>query len=481
MVKIYNTLTKTKEDFKPITPGTVKMYACGITVYDECHLGHAMQAVFFDLIRRYFEYLGLRVTYVRNYTDIDDKIIARAKDTKRAPLELSDFYINDAKTDMRALKVRPATFEPKVSEHIPDIVAFIQKLIDKKCAYQAGEEVFFRVSSFPGYGKLSNRKVEELKPEQDGDDRKESPYDFSLWKPAKPQEPYWESPWGKGRPGWHIECSVLSNVYLGPNFDIHGGGLDIIFPHHENEIAQSEAANDCKFANYWIHNGLLMVENKKMSKSLRNFITIKNALAQYQADVLRYMILSFSISSNVNFTEANLSAANKNVWNYYQTLSRVDEVLAAGPVTMEKESGIAAIDNMEAVFTESLDDFFNSAVFLAHLPEMFKALTEVLNSKKISGPDKAAICRKFRNNFDRITPVLGILDEKPAKYLEAFTQQYITKNKLNIPAIEKKIAERLAARKNRDFKSADAIREELLKSGIALHDTPTGTGWTVAL
>ncbi len=391
MVRIYNTLTKRKEDFKPLIPGEVGMYACGITVYDECHLGHAMQAVFFDLIRRYFEYLGLKVTYVRNYTDIDDKIITRANDTRRAPLELSEFYINAAKADMRALKVRPATFEPKVSEHIPAIVSFIQKLIDKKCAYQSGGEVFFRVSSFPGYGKLSNRKVEELKSQADGSESKESPCDFSLWKPAKPQEPYWESTWGKGRPGWHIECSVLANVYLGPSFDIHGGGLDIIFPHHENEIAQSEAANNCQFANYWIHNGLLMVENKKMSKSLHNFVTIKSALEHYQADALRFMILSFSVSSNVNFTEANLSAANRNVWNYYRILNRIDELLAAVPATTQKESGVAAIDALETVFRESMDDFFNSALFLAHLPELFKALTELLNSKKISDADKAAL------------------------------------------------------------------------------------------
>ena len=266
-MKIYNTLTKCKEEFKPLNPGEVKIYACGITVYDDCHLGHAMQAIFFDLVRSYFEFLGSKVTYVRNYTDIDDKIIARAWDTKRDPLELSSFYINEAKADMCALKVKPATFEPKVSEHIGDIIAFIRKLIDKGFAYQAGSEIFFRVANFREYGKLSNRKPDELKPEPGSDARKESPNDFSLWKPAKSDEPYWESPWGKGRPGWHIECSVMAEVYLGHTFDIHGGGLDIIFPHHENEIAQSEAANGCRFANYWVHNGLLMVDNKKFPKA----------------------------------------------------------------------------------------------------------------------------------------------------------------------------------------------------------------------
>jgi cysteinyl-tRNA synthetase len=481
MLKIYNTLAKRKEDFMPIKPGEVKMYACGITVYDECHLGHAMQAVFFDLIRRYLEYSGYKVTYVRNYTDIDDKIITRANESGRSPLELSEFYIKDAQQDMHALKVRPATVEPKVSDHIPDIIAFIQRLIEKKAAYQSGSEVFFRVVSFPGYGKLSNRKVDELQPEPGEDTGKESPYDFSLWKPAKPGEPFWESPWGKGRPGWHIECSVMSNKYLGPNFDIHGGGLDIIFPHHENEVAQSEAANGCRFANYWIHNGLLMVENKKMSKSLHNFVTIKNALERYQPDVLRYMIMSFAISSNVNFTEANLSAANKNVLNYYRILERVDAAVAAVPGTTEKSCGIPAIDNIEAVFRDSMDDFFNAAVFLAHLPEAFKALSDLLAAKGTSAEDKAAICRKFRGIFAKITNVIGILDEEPRKYIEAFTNQHITHNKIDVAAIEAKIQERLAARRNKDFKTADAIREQLIKSGIALQDTPSGTGWTIAL
>lgn len=480
-MKIYNTLTRRKEEFRPLEPGAVKIYACGITVYDECHLGHAMQAIFFDLIRRYLEYTGSKVTYVRNYTDIDDKIITRAWDTNRDPLELSNFYINEAKADMRALKVRPATFEPKVSDHIGDIIAFIRKLIDKGFAYEAGGEVFFRVAKFAEYGKLSNRKPDELKPESDDNSRKESPNDFSLWKPAKPREPFWDSPWGKGRPGWHIECSAMANVFLGATFDIHGGGLDIIFPHHENEIAQSEAANGCQFANYWVHNGLLMVENKKMSKSLHNFVTIKSALEKYQPDVIRYMIMSFSISSNVNFTEANLSAANKHVYNYYQTLARVDELIGAGAGGEEKPSGIAAIDSLETVFRDSMDDFFNTARVLAHLPELFKALTELMSSKKMKSAEKAAVCRKFRSSFNKVTGVLGLLDEPPRQYLEAFTAQYIANNKVDIPAIELKIKERYAARKNGDFKLADSIREQLSADGIALQDAPAGTTWTLVL
>ncbi len=480
-MNIYNTLTRYKEKFKPIIPGEVKMYACGITVYDECHLGHAMQAIFFDLIRSYLEYSGLKVTYVRNYTDIDDKIINRARDTGRDPLELSQYYINEAKADMKTLKVRPATFEPKVSDHIPDIIAFIQTLIDKGFAYQAGSEIFFRVAKFAEYGKLSNRKPDELLAEAGSDSAKESPNDFSLWKPAKPQEPAWDSPWGKGRPGWHIECSVMAKAFLGSTFDIHGGGLDIIFPHHENEIAQSEAANGCRFANYWVHNGLLMVENKKMSKSLNNFVTIKSALGKYQPDVIRYMVLSFSISSNVNYTEANLAAANRHVYNYYQALARVEEIIAALQDGGEKASGAAAVDSLETVFRENMDDFFNSARVLAHFPEMFKAMAELLNSKKLNAADKAAVCRKFKNNFGRIAAVLGILNENPRQYLDAFTAQYVANNKLDIPALELKIQERNAARKNGDYKLSDSIRDALLKTGIALQDAPGGTKWTLVL
>lgn len=480
MIKIYNTLTRKKEEFVPLVPGEVKMYACGITVYDECHLGHAMQAIFFDTIRRYFEYSGFKVKYVRNYTDIDDKIIARANSLGIKPLELSEYYIEDSKKDMAALKVMPATFEPKVSQHIPDIINFVQKLIDKKYAYVSDGNVFFRVSSFPEYGKLSNRKLEEMEPDPDTSQGKQSPHDFALWKAAKPNEPFWESPWGKGRPGWHIECSTMANYYLGETLDIHGGGMDIAFPHHENEIAQSEAANGSKFANYWIHNGLLMVENKKMSKSLGNFITIKQALSQYQADVIRYMILSFSISSNVNFTSENLAAINKNVYSYYQTLLKINEILSSNSSNQEKESGIDVIDNIEKIFRENMDDFFNSAAFLANFSELFKSLNKILSSNKTL-EEKSAIFRRFMKNFKPITKVLGILDENPKEYLERFTQQYIANNNIDISEVEQKIKERDIARKNKNFKEADRIREELLKKGIALHDTPSGTKWSVIL
>jgi len=480
-MKIYNSLTRGKEDFKQITPGEVKMYACGITVYDECHIGHAMQAIFFDVIRRYLEYLGNKVTYVRNYTDVDDKIIAKGMELKRDPLEISAEYIAKAETDMSALKVRPATHQPKVSDNIQVIQDFIGGLLEKGAAYVSNGEVFFDVPGFKDYGRLSGRKTEELLSEDAPSAGKRSPYDFSLWKPAKAGEPAWDSPWGRGRPGWHIECSALANKFLGKTLDIHGGGLDIIFPHHENEIAQSEALNSCKFANYWIHNGLVMVGNRKMSKSLKNFFTIQEALAKYQADVIRYMILSFSVSSNVNFSEENLVAANKRIYFYYQILQQVDEVLAKNPGEAAGTStGFPAIDSMKSDFSASMDDFFNTAKVISTLPALFKAVQEVLSAKKSSPAEKAGIFREFRRNLGVINGVLGILDEIPADYLAEFKSRYILKNKIDVAFIEYRIKERADARSAGDYAKADAIRKELALLNIVIQDKTGGTDWFVA-
>ena len=480
-MKIYNSLTRGKEDFRQITPGEVKMYACGITVYDECHIGHAMQAIFFDVIRKYLEYLGNKVTYVRNYTDVDDKIIAKGIELGCDPLEVSAKYIAEAEKDMRALKVRPATYQPKVSDNIQAIQDFISGLLEKGAAYAVDGEVFFDVPKFKDYGRLSGRKTEELLSEEGPAGGKRSPFDFSLWKPAKPGEPAWDSPWGRGRPGWHIECSALANKFLGKTLDIHGGGLDIIFPHHENEIAQSEALNSCKFANYWIHNGLVMVDNRKMSKSLKNFYTIKEALVKYQADVLRYMILSFSVSSNVNFSEDNLSAANKRLYHYYRILQQVDEALARHHgEAAGKPTGIPAIDSVKSDFSASMDDFFNTAKVISTLPALFKAVQEVLLAKKTSQGEKVSILREFRHNLGVISGVLGILDENPAAYTAEFKSRYIRNNKLDVAVIEAKLKERTAARAAGDYTKADAIRDELAKLNISIQDKAGGTDWSVA-
>ncbi|HAT72120.1 MAG TPA: cysteine--tRNA ligase [Elusimicrobia bacterium] len=481
-MKIYNSLTRGKEDFNQLTPGEVKMYACGITVYDDCHIGHAMQAIFFDVIRRYLEYLGNKVTYVRNYTDVDDKIIAKGIELGCNPLEVSSRYIAESEKDMAALKVRPATHQPKVSDNIQAIQDFISGLLNKGAAYISNGEVFFDVPKFKPYGRLSGRKTDELLSEDAPGANKRSPHDFTLWKPAKPGEPAWDSPWGRGRPGWHIECSALANKFLGKTLDIHGGGLDIIFPHHENEIAQSEALNSCKFANYWIHNGLVMVDNRKMSKSLKNFYTIKEALAKYQADVIRYMILSFSVSSNVNFSEDNLSAANKRVYLYYQILQQVDELLSRHPGEASgKPTGVPAIDSFKNDFTGAMDDFFNTAKVISTLPALFRAVQEVLLAKRTSEGEKAGILRQFRQNLGAMSGVLGMLDETAADYTGEFKSRYIRNNKIDISFIEARIEERAAARGAGDYIKADAIRKELTQLNILIQDKPGGgTDWAIS-
>ncbi len=478
-MKIYNTLSRKKEDFVPITPGEVKIYACGVTVYDECHLGHAMQAVFFDIVRRYFEYLGNRVVYVRNYTDIDDKIIAKAAETGKDALAVSAHYIGEAEKDMKALKVRPATFEPKVSDNIDAIIGFIRGLIEKGFAYEAGGEVFFEVSRFAGYGKLSGRRPEELVPDPAANALKRAPQDFSLWKPAKPGEPSWDSPWGRGRPGWHIECSTLAKKYLGETIDIHGGGVDIIFPHHENEIAQSEALHARRFANYWVHNGLVMVDNRKMSKSLKNFYTIKTALEKYPADVIRFMILSFGMASNVNFTEENLSAAHKRVYYYYQVLERIDAIIRENGGTPVAPNG--QHDGFSALFREAMDDFFNTARLLGTFPARFKEIADLLASRKTGTEAKLQAALSFRESFGAISAVLGILDENPVEYLRGVRMRYVAERGIGENFVLGKIGERAKARAAGDFKTADAIRAELSSLGISLQDNNAGTDWSVIL
>ena len=499
-MKIYNSLTRKKEDFSPIKAGEVRMYACGITVYDECHIGHAMQAIFFDVIRRYLEYIGNKVIYVRNYTDVDDKIIAKGLELGRDPLEVSSHYIAESEKDMHALKVRPATHQPKVSDNIQPIQDFISGLLAKGSAYISNGEVFFDVPRFADYGRLSGRKTEDLV----GRRRRQAIKDRRTIFPceaAKPGEPAWTRSWG--RPPWlaYIECSALANKYLGKTLDIHGGGLDIIFPHHENEIAQSEALNSCKFANYWIHNGLVMVDNRKMSKSLKNFFTIKEALEKYQADVIRYMILSFSMSSNVNFSEDNLSAAGKRVYHYYQVLKQIDELLALHPEvpgggataslgetatavstrgSIPWKGGLEA-DPVKKDFMAAMDDFFNTAKVLSSLPALFKTAQEVLLAKGTPPAEKARTLRKFRFGLKDISAVLGILDEEPSEYLAGFRTKYIRNNKLDVALIEARIKERTEARKSGNYARADALRDELSKLAILLHDKPGGTDWSIAV
>lgn len=478
MIKLYNTLSRSKETFVPINPNEVKLYACGITVYDECHLGHASQAIIFDVLRNFLEFSGYKVTYIRNYTDIDDKIINKANQQGRTAKEVSEFYINDAQKDMAALKVALATFEPKVSENMSEIIDFIARLISLEFAYVANGDVLFDVTKDPQYGKLSNRKIDELLSEEIS--YKKSPFDFALWKASKPGEPSWSSPWGEGRPGWHIECSAMAKKYLGETFDIHGGGLDLVFPHHENEVAQSECCHGKPFANYWLHNGLVMVNNQKMSKSLGNFYTIKKALSLVPADVIRFLVLSSQYSSNVDFMEDNLIVASKRVYYFYKTLEAVDALLEKHKDTpIETSSESEQSHKFLTEFIDSMSDDLNTPKVMAILSEQFRLANEMVSPKRPLKSKEIAFLREFRSDVVKISEVLRVLDESPRTILEHFKDLHLTRIEIDRNYINNLIEQRQAARTQKDFAKADELRNGLLKLGIQIKDSSTGTDWDV--
>lgn len=477
MIRVYNSISKKKEELLPLQEGTVKMYACGITPYDEAHIGHAMQAVIFDVIRRYLEYKGYKVTYVRNFTDVDDKIINRAKKEGVEPSAISSKYIEESKKDLKAIKVRPANYEPLVSENIQNIINFVQGLIDNNHAYVANGSVYFDVRSYKDYGKLSGRTLDDLVHEETETNEKKYPGDFALWKAYKEGEPYWESPWGKGRPGWHIECSAMAKNYLGESIDIHGGGVDIIFPHHENEVAQSEALTGKPFAKYWLHNGLVMVGKQKMSKSLGNFYTIKDALHKYGADVIRYMILSFSYNSNSNFEEKNFINSEKRMHYYYTTLKRINDTLPKCQDAGECDEDFAKeMLRLNSEILNSMDDNFNTAGALAGLNELFAMVNQFL--------DKTKKCSKKGLNIalqtlEPVKELFSILDEDPDSFILAYRKRVLERLGMKEEELLELIDKRNTARKNKDFKTSDQIRDELIKKSIVLMDTPDGrTDWT---
>ncbi len=475
-IKLYNTLSRTLEIFKSTKPNHVDMYACGITVQDYSHIGHARQAIVFDVIRKFLEFAGYSVTYVRNFTDIDDKIIAKAITQGKTATEISEFFIAESSKDLHSLKVDGATVEPKVTEHIPDIIAFIQRLIDKGHAYVSNGEVLFDVQSFKDYGKLSNRKLDD-QVSDDVSPNKRNPQDFSLWKPAKPNEPFWDSPWGTGRPGWHIECSVMSHKYLGETFDIHGGGHDLVFPHHENEIAQSEACTGKPFANYWIHNGLVMVNGQKMSKSLGNFYTIKDAVAKFPVDVIRYVVLSHNYSTAIDFSEDIFLNARKRTHYFYKSLAQMDSI--AGLQGKDENLLCDIITLLTSGFNDAMCDNFNTARVVALWSDSFKAMNDFITDKKNKPADKAFTVREFLKAFRIQAKLMRLFDEAPIEFLTAMKHSVIAQNGITEAQIQTKITERTEARKNKDFARSDAIRDELASMKIALLDTPNGTEWDV--
>ncbi|MES9845924.1 MAG: cysteine--tRNA ligase [Candidatus Sedimenticola sp. PURPLELP] len=459
MLKIYNDLTNQKEEFKPIEPGKVRMYVCGMTVYDLCHLGHARVMVVFDVVYRYMRARGYDVTYIRNITDIDDKIINRANENGEPFGDLTERFIQAMHEDSDALGILPPDDEPRATTHLDEIIAMVERLIENGHAYAVDNgDVYFDVRSFPEYGKLSGKSIDDLESgaRVEVDDIKRDPLDFALWKSAKPGEPAWESPWGQGRPGWHIECSAMSTCCLGDTFDIHGGGADLTFPHHENEIAQSEGATGKQFVNYWMHNGFVRINDEKMSKSLNNFFTVREILARYQAEEVRYFILTSQYRSPLNYDEEHLDNARGALTRFYTALRGLpDAEPSAGEVFTER-------------FHVAMDDDFNTPEALA---AMFEMVREINRVRAEDEPKAAALAAQLR----RLGNMLGILQDDPEVYLRGGTSS--DDQGLSDENIESLIQQRIEAKANKDWGSADRIRDELKEQGVLLEDGPQGTTW----
>ena len=466
MIKIYNTLTRTKEEFKPIEEGKVRMYVCGPTVYNYIHIGNARPMIVFDTVRRYFLYKGYQVNYVSNFTDVDDKIIKESIEEGKSAQEVAEFYIAECKKDMEAMNIMPATKNPRATEEIGGMIDMIQTLIDKGDAYVVSDgTVYYKTRSFPGYGKLSHKNIDDLEGGHRDikvtGDEKQDPLDFVLWKPRKEGEPSWPSPWCDGRPGWHIECSVMSKRYLGDTIDIHAGGEDLIFPHHENEIAQSEAANGVPFAHYWMHNGFLNIDNRKMSKSLGNFLLVREILKRYNADVLRFFMLSAQYRSPLNYSEDLMESAKSGLERIRTAGDRLKDLIAkATQMEMSEEEDELLDTTKEYVgeFEEAMDDDFNTADAIAAIFDLVKFANTKLDEESSGGILMAV--------FEKIEKLMGVLG------LE-FT---VDRDEID-PQIQELIDKRQQARKEKNFALADQIRDELLSQGIELLDTREGVKW----
>lgn len=466
MIKIYNTLTRTKEEFKPIEEGKVRMYVCGPTVYNYIHIGNARPMIVFDTVRRYFLYKGYQVNYVSNFTDVDDKIIKESIEEGKSAQEVAEFYIAECKKDMEAMNIMPATKNPRATEEIGGMIDMIQTLIDKGDAYAVSDgTVYYKTRSFSGYGKLSHKNIDDLEGGHRDikvtGDEKQDPLDFVLWKPKKEGEPSWPSPWCDGRPGWHIECSVMSKRYLGDTIDIHAGGEDLIFPHHENEIAQSEAANGVPFAHYWMHNGFLNIDNRKMSKSLGNFLLVREILKRYNADVLRFFMLSAQYRSPLNYSEDLMESAKSGLERIRTAGDRLRDLIAKATqmeMTEEEDELLDTTKEYVYEFEEAMDDDFNTADAIAAIFDLVKFANTKLDEESSGGILMAV--------FEKIEKLMGVLGLK-------FT---VDRNEID-PQIQELIDKRQQARKEKNFALADQIRDELLSQGIELLDTREGVRW----
>lgn len=466
-MKLYNTLTRKKEEFIPITPGEVKMYVCGPTVYNFFHIGNGRTFIVFDTIRRYLEYRGYKVKFVQNFTDIDDKMINKANEEGTTVKDIGDKYISEYYTDADALNIERATVNPRATEFIDDIIDFVSKLIEKGYAYEVDGDVYFNTKKFEEYGKLSGQSLEDLqmgasnRTSSAADERKKDPMDFAIWKAQKPGEPAWDCPWGKGRPGWHIECSCMAKKLLGETIDIHAGGMDLAFPHHENEVAQSEALTGKTFANYWLHSAYVNVNNQKMSKSLNNFFTARDILKEYDADVIRFFMMSAHYRIQINFSKELLDSAKASMDRLYNAVSNLENLIgevSKEEMNEEEKSYLDSLDKYREKYIQKMDDDFNTADALTVLFELSKDINTniTVNSSKELATKALELMRELGGP-------LGVLQKSTKGDLES--------------EIEELIEQRQNARKNRDFALADKIRDDLKARGIVLEDTPQGVRW----
>ena len=489
-LKLYNTITRQKELFTPLVAGKAGIYVCGITAYDLCHIGHARSALVFDVIARYLRYRGYEVTYVKNFTDVDDKIIDKAKSAGTDIFAISEKYIAEHNEDMDALGVVRPDQTPRATEHIAGMIALVNKLIANDLAYVIGGDVYFAVEKFKSYGKLAGRSLEDMLAgaRVDVNEKKANPLDFALWKASKEGEPWWESPWGRGRPGWHIECSVMSQRFLGDTFDIHGGGEDLIFPHHENEIAQSEGATGKPLANYWLHNGFVRVNSEKMSKSLGNFFTIRDMLQAYHPEVLRLFILQNHYRSPVDYTDTSLAEARQGMNRLYAVRKAIQEILSARPTTFaipaelppQPTETITRINALRDKFVEAMDDDFNTARAVSCLFDATRLINGYLAAKPaLTAPETIFVLHQAQQFFQEVGGVLGFFRKATDDYFLQDREREVRKQGLDVQEIERLIESRNAARAAKDWGKADEIRKILAAQKVILKDTATATTWSI--
>lgn len=485
-IRIHNTLSGKKEPLQPLEPNHVKLYVCGITSYDFCHIGHARSALAFDMIVRYLRYKGNKVTYVRNFTDIDDKIIARAQEQNTTAEELANRFIDEFYQDMDGLGIDRPDIEPKATEHIKEMTDLIVELIAKGKAYPSGRDVYYIVDSFPEYGKLSKRNIDDMRAgaRVSVNEQKKNPMDFVLWKASKPGEPTWDSPWGPGRPGWHIECSAMSKKYLGETFDIHGGGQDLIFPHHENEIAQSEGANDKQFVKMWIHHGFVTIRDEKMSKSLGNFLTIRDILDHYHPEILRFFIFSTQYRNPLDFSETAMQDATTGLERLYTCVATIDDLnpesFSADADTVISDKDIQKIESMENRFQQAMDNDFNTAQAQGIFFDTVKVINRVHELLPAS-PAKGDILllKKAVETLKKLADIMGLLRSDATSFLTNQKEKLAADLDIDEVAIEQLIAERYQCRVAKNWARGDEIRDELLAKNIVLKDGQEGTTWSV--